>query len=321
MKKRCTFPDCYAPGVTCANGEPSIADCEHWKASASSAEGDSATLIEIDGDNSTVPWSGSAFGLVDLMFTGGRGTPRVVAVIGGAGAGKTTVLGSWYLMLSRGALTLGAAAFAGSYTLSGWENIAHSLRWDNDGGPGFPPHTPSGEGRAPGLLHMALRNNDRRMEDVLFADAPGEWFRAWSVNRDAPEAEGARWLAEHASVIILAADCEALAGPSKGNARMTLQALAQRIASERRDRPVALVWTKADIDVPTDVRGSVTEAVRTHLGDVPTFEISVKDSEEKGAEAAFQLLMDWIVRAPSPKPALVEGRPKSADPFLAYGHV
>ncbi len=304
----------------CSLGEENRADCSFWKAAlAAAGETDGAAVTDI-ASGAAVPWSGNALGLVDLAFTSGRGAPRVVAVIGAAGAGKTTLLGSWYLMLSRGALDVASHAFAGSYTLSGWENIAHSLRWANDGGPGFPPHTPSGEGRAPGMLHLALRRSEHIVEDVLFADAPGEWFRAWSVNRDAPEAEGARWLATHAGVFILAADCEALAGPEKGNTRMTLQALAQRIASERRGRPVALAWTKADIEVPEAVRTSVLTAVTTHLGDIPVFEVSVKEHHATAPEASFVRLMNWSISAPHAKTQPALERIATDDSFMVYGH-
>jgi|CXWL01.1.fsa_nt_gi ABC-type cobalamin/Fe3+-siderophores transport system ATPase subunit len=318
---RCTHADCFAPEVMCHLGEENRADCSFWKEALDAAAGSDGAPAADTTTGATVPWSGNALGLVDLPFTSGRGAPRVVAVVGAAGAGKTTLLGSWYLMLSRGALDVASHAFAGSYTLSGWENIAHSLRWANDGGPGFPAHTPSGEGRAPGMVHLALRRGDHAIEDVLFADAPGEWFRAWSVNRDAPEAEGARWLATHGSVIILTADCEALAGPEKGNARMTLQALAQRIATERRGRPVALVWTKADIDVAENVRDSVMTAVTTHLGDVQVFEVSVKEHNAVAPEASFVRLMNWVLGATSTTPQPMPARTATDDPFLAYGYV
>src|SRR3712207_7219078 len=40
-------------------------------------------------------------------------------------------------------------SFAGSYTLGGWENLAHSLRWQGGHGPMFPPHTSTGAVRMP----------------------------------------------------------------------------------------------------------------------------------------------------------------------------
>jgi hypothetical protein len=49
----------------------------------------------------------------------------------------------------------------------------------------------------------------------MFADAPGEWFQKWAANRDSADGAGARWVAEHADVFLLVADCEALQAPAR----------------------------------------------------------------------------------------------------------
>lgn len=216
---------------------------------------------------------------------------------------------------------MSADRFAGSYTLGGWENIAHTLRWANDGGPRFPPHTPSGAGRAPGLLHLAFRNEATNIQDVLFADAPGEWFRSWAIQRDAPEAEGARWLATNADVFLLVADCEALSGPELGTARQQFQAVAQRLATEARGRPTALVWTKADKNVRSEVATTVTNTVQRHFGDIPSFRVSVYPTAEIAGDVSFAPLFAWALESqPRAIPPVIEA-PATSDPFVAYGRI
>lgn len=308
--------------MTCPLGEPDVTKCPKWVAGSEGAATPMPGATPITGDGFAMPWSASALGLADLPLISGRSAPRVVGLMGMSDAGKTTLLGAWYLLLIRGVLDA-EFKFAGSYTLEGWEHIAHSLRWTNAGGPGFPLHTPHGEGRAPGLLHLARRSDACNVEDVLFADAHGEWFREWAFERDAVNAQGARWLADHASVIIIAADCDALSGVDRGAARGTLQALIHRVASERRGRPCALVWTKADKIVPDAIRVSIENTLSADLGVVPTFSVSVypkAEQPEAAAEEGFVDLFRWAMEAQTPAVALKAARPKSSDPLLVYGY-
>lgn len=309
--------------MTCPLGEPDVAKCPKWVAGGDGANAPAPGATALPRDGFALPWSASAFGLADLPLISGRSAPRIVGVMGMSDAGKTTLLGAWYLLLSRGVLAADFK-FAGSYTLEGWEHIAHSLRWTNAGGPGFPQHTPHGEGRAPGLLHIARRlEHGSGLEDVLFADAHGEWFREWTFDRDAVNAQGARWLADHASVIIIAADCEALSGAERGAARGTLQSLIHRIAGERRGRPCALVWTKADQVVPAAIRTTIENTVSADLGEIPSFSVSVypeTDKPEPAAEAGFVDLFRWAMEAQTPAVSPKVARPKSSDPLLVYGY-
>ncbi len=111
----------------------------------------------------------------DLNFVSGRVKPITVGIVGPESAGKTTILGSFYLLLGREALMTEDYVFSNSYTLMGWEAVAASMRWKpGPMSPRFPPHTPSGEARAPGTLHLAFRRKDGPLRDLLFADAPGE---------------------------------------------------------------------------------------------------------------------------------------------------
>jgi hypothetical protein len=155
-----------------------------------------------------------------------------------------------------------------------WDKRQLSLRWNAKHGPAFPPHTSSGTGRHPGLLHLDLQVHEAR-HDILFADAPGEWFSRWAVRREAEEAIGALWLSEASDVLIVVADSDALAGPRLGVARTNLVALLRRVGAERRGRPVAVVWTKCDVKVNDQMLQAVTHAADLALGSYRTFSVSM----------------------------------------------
>ena len=200
--------------------------------------------------------------------------------MGPQNAGKTTLLGAWYLLLGRGAVQ-DDLRFSGSCSLAGWEALASSLRWEPGPiPPSFPPHTSSRSTRIPGLLHLAFRRGADHHRDYVMTDAPGEWFRNWAVNRDAPDAEGARWAAEHADVFLLVADREALAGRERGAARTDIQLLARRLADDLRGRPVALVWTKADTLIPEDTKEAVRSAVLRAVPRAKEFVVSIMSESD-----------------------------------------
>jgi hypothetical protein len=273
-------------------------------------------------DEVLLPWSGSALGLADLGFVSGRIRPRVIGIIGAQNAGKSTLLGAWYLLLSRGTADLHAGEFAGSFSLAGWEAVAGSMRWSPGQAPAFPPHTASRSGRAPGLLHLSFSAGQGQPPDNLFTDAPGEWFHRWALNRDGAEAAGARWIADHADVLLLIADCEALSGSAMGSARSALQLLAARVAAERRSRPVALVWTKADVPVSAAMKDSVHAAVFGPIPEAEEFSVSITASDTGSCqtEGALTGLLQWALMARRPCAAIPTVAPSASDdPFFMYG--
>lgn len=207
-------------------------------------------------------------GLVDVGFIAGRRKPFLVGVIGPHNAGKTTMLASWYLLLSRGVTPLKGRSFAGTYTFDGWESLANAMRWAPGAKPIFPAHTTSRESRSPGLLHLCFRDQENTRVDFLLADAPGEWFQKWAMNANAVEAEGARWVSSHADLFLLIADCDALSGPAMGTARGAFQFQTRRLANDRGERPVALVWTKSDIRVGDEMAASVRKIAHEHISPV-----------------------------------------------------
>lgn len=314
---RCSRKTCFWPGVTCELGhlEPPQ-QCKALKA-GSTPEHDT----QLPSDAVVVPWSGGAMGLVDLGFVAGCSKPIVLAVIGPQNSGKTTLLAAWYLLLGRGDRPGNEWRFSGSYSLAGWETVASFLRWAPGGvQPTFPPHT-SSSGRMPGLLHLAfIRNNDQRRNYVM-TDAPGEWFSKWAINRGAQEAEGARWVAEHADAFLLIADREALSGSEMGSARSAIQMLSRRLADERRGRPVALVWTKEDVQIDEQMEVAVRDTVRGIMPDTVEFAVSVMPAPDGSGDAGQGLLelLHWAMNIERSSIEFPESATGNSDPFFMFG--
>ena len=266
-------------------------------------------------------WSGSALGGTDLGFVAGRSKPIVLAVMGPHNAGKTTLLGACYLLLGRGHRPTDELRFSGSCSLAGWENVASPLRWKpGPVSPAFPPHTTSTTARNPGLLHLAFRQDHDHRTDYVITDAPGEWFRKWALERDAADAEGARWAAEHADAFVLVADREALAGPDMGAARSGIKLLARRLADELRGRPVALVWTKSDVSISDDMEKAVHSAVLKLMPDTPEFAVTIMHSPDEPENVqGFLDLLRWVLNIRRPTARLPEPAAANSDPLFRFG--
>lgn len=144
--------------------------------------------------------------------------------------------------------------FCGSWTLGGWEAIVRSCRWSGEPPPSFPPHT-SSSGRVPGLLHLSLRNKWGFFRDILFTDAPGEWFTQWAKAPSDKSAAGARWVIKHSDVLLLFADQDALANDETlPQARMDTRDLIERVGAVASHIPLGFTWTKIDIELSSETR-------------------------------------------------------------------
>lgn len=312
---RCSHPNCFADdNTTCTLGHIRLDMCPEW-----SCVSKGAVAATSDPDQMLLPWSGLAMGESDLNFISGKVKPITVGIVGPENAGKTTILGAFYLLLGRGALTTDTNLFSNSYTLAGWEAVATNLRWKPGHPPRFPPHTPSGAARAPGMLHLGFRCKDGALRDFLFADAPGEWFQKWAINEQAADAEGARWIARHADVTLLIADRQALAGPKMGAARNDFQLLAQRAVAEARGRRLALVWTKGDVDVAPAMEAQIRKAVALGSSSVPEFTVCVLPHGEIDAAEGFRELFGWILSTKRAGVNLPTTEASGHDPLFRFG--
>ena len=312
----CPRETCYWPDTTCNEGYLDHSKCPVLKADSAPEHEDRPPP-----DAVAMPWSGGVLGLADLGFVAGRSKPIVLSIIGPQNAGKTTLLAAWYLLLGRGFRLDDDLRFSGSCSLAGWEVVASSLRWEPGSiPPTFPPHTSSRSARIPGLLHLAFKQRSDCRRDYVMTDAPGEWFRKWAVNRETPEAGGARWAAEHADAFLLVADREALAGSERGVARAGIQLLARRLADELRGRPVALVWTKRDISISEEMKLAVRSAVHGAMPNATEFAVTIM-SEPDGTESGQGLLdlLRWVLNVRRPTVRLPEPANDSLDPLFMFG--
>ena len=299
----CARETCHAPETACVLGNNL---CEHFSTTAT-AEGSAGPT------GPTLPWSGLPLGLNDLAAVTATGPHRLVALVGLADAGKTTALAAHWIAARRGDGRYGRS-FAGSFTLAGWHRIAQHLQWVPWGSGGFPPHTTAKDRRSPSMLHMTLTIDGSPMH-MLYTDVPGEWFRAWAY--DASSVPGATWIADNADAFIVVADSAALAGAERGAARGDYEALAERVASVRGDRPVVPVRSKADIAVPHAITGHIDEVNRRLFG-ADTTRVSVHEREHAPITEAIDL---GVAAALAPRPVAVPPDQEPADVLLAYAPI
>ena len=314
MQGECQQQHCYAPDTTCHLGMSDHRKCSMWRERQVDSPVPSDTEEQV---GLLLPWTGNSLGITDLPFLTAGANTKVVAVVGPYSSGKTTLLASLYLLLGRGKAGE-EFQFAGSWTLSGWELIANKMRWKSLAGPAFPPHTTSQEARSPGLLHLSYRDETQREKHLLFADSPGEWFKLWSVNRDAQGCEGARWLSAHADMFLVLADQDALSGEERGIARSTAQGILRRVASERAGRPVCLVWSKSDKEIPPEMRSAVRSA-GTDISSLDELSVSVYPENDGGR--CFIRVLEWCLKQSFRNEfiAVAETSVQGDDPFFKYG--
>lgn len=269
MSLKCSFPYCDPEQTSCLTGD--ILSCKHVAGKTDDSEEQANQPGSMDHD--LVSWSGNTLGTRNLHLVAARNSPILIGIVGPHDSGKTTYLGLLYRRLRNGD-RIGSFRFAGSYTLLAWEAISKGFKWPQKGGFQFPPHTSLNQGRIPGLLHLALRDERGRMHDVLFTDAPGEWFSDWADNAKSDRSKGARWIHQHASSFLVFADCDRLSSNTKGSTRNELQSILQRVGNQVRNRPLGLAWSKADISIPEEIKKAIQRELEKVGTKTNEFEIS-----------------------------------------------
>jgi len=311
MSQKCANPDCYVhDGESCVLGENHYSECHSWSSKALKDD----KPITPESDASRVPWSGSTFGLADLTNLVPRGRSILVGVLGSQDSGKTPLLTGSYLQILKGNV-LAQARFAGSRTLGAWESLAAWIRFEDAArSPSFPPHTPRGTSRVPGLLHLALRNENDEFRDVLLTDAPGEWFTKWSVKEDAAEAEGARWVVEHADAFLVLADCKRLCGDGRGQARSDIRSLLERLGNHVANRPTILAWAKADQTPPDGIKKAIRRALNEHIPHATEVTTTTDEPESLITAMSELLLQAWMPA----QAQIIEAPVLKDEPYLAF---
>lgn len=262
MALSCSNDFCFPDDLGCHAGCPTVGECPYFQAEQNpvTAAGAEVSTAELTGRR--VGWTGSAMGLSDLEPLAARSRLVLIGLAGVANAGKTTFLALLYSLLRQGHAIPGYR-FAGSYTLPGWELLAGFLTFeDGSNQVTFPPHTTRNAGRVPGLLHLAAKDAEGNLLDVVFTDAPGEWFNEWRSQQAADLAEGAAWIHQQGDGFLLFADCEELIGTARGAARNQLQMVADRLLDQLGSRPLGLVWAKSDFG---EVRPAIRDSIQQRI--------------------------------------------------------
>ena len=302
----CGTPNCFAAdGLSgCRDGYTPVLTCpniQHIEAT------------EPDVRAATIPpWSGLPLGEVDAEAIVGTGKPRLVALVGLSGSGKTTALAAFWTLLRRGHRPAGHD-FAGSYTLLGWRAIARHMAWHPEGQRQFPPHTTATGEREPALLHTALKRGDS-VYDLLFTDLPGEWFREWAFDRDA--VPGANWIANQADLLMLLSDSKALSGSGRGAARVQYDALAARVAEAADGSPVLPVRAKADLPLSNAMEMGLSE-METRMFGCPAAPMSVYGLNGR-SDPCLDPIDVAIDMATAPVTVPPSTRAVTGDPFLDF---
>jgi hypothetical protein len=284
--------------------------CPHFQAGAQPAAGsESAVETPDDGSGLRLPWTGRGLGLADMTLASSRGPACLVGLIGPFNSGKTGLLTSIFAHFATTGV-VASYSFAGSFTLLGWSQLKDHTTWPSPNGGMFPPHTPDTGQRTPSLLHLAFRRGGETVRDLLFTDAPGEWFTRWVSNEAAENSAGARWIADNATHFVFIVDREGLAGPEVGRIRNTTLALARRLSENLRGRPVIAVWTKSDGQCDEEVEAPVRARLNELFGEHPTLNLHVQDP------ACVNLLEVLLQQAPKTELPHEIAAPASA--FLAF---
>jgi hypothetical protein len=229
--------------------------------------------------------------------------------LGAHDAGKTTFLTASYLNILRGKRIAGGT-FSGSYTLGAWESLAAWARFEDAARtPSFPPHTPRGTSRVPGLLHLSICRAKKEFEDVLFTDAPGEWFTRWAVQEDASDAQGALWVSHKSDAFLVFADCQRLAGSGRGSARNDLRQLIERLGKHVRHRPTIFVWAKNDCQVGDGIKNAIRRTLYEYIPHA--VEVNTTTAEPESISSALDMVLEAAWNLPYAKfirePVVAEG--------------
>ncbi len=274
MRKNCKKSECTAPRGLCiehVNNEH--LKCEHWLSNDSSDD----TVAQDKGNKTTLaserlPWTGEPFQPGDIHVISQRSTPLIIGMIGGADAGKTSYLGMPYTLLFNGK-KFKQWSFAGSYTLAAWETLSQYLKINPNGGTEFAPPTPSNPDYY-SLYHLVLKK-ETLFKDIFFADSSGEVFKTWSEDITDPNAENARWIYNKASAFIFMVDSMALI-EKRGLAKKEIVNMARQIATKLNNRPIAVVWSKADRiqDIKENIKSAVTKELTEIFKGAKHFQVS-----------------------------------------------
>lgn len=321
MAGKCSQESCFPDETGCnVEGCSTLVECKYYNQNIPTEdENTESENTESESKLYRIPWTGNSFGLTDLNFLTASSKPILVGISGVASAGKTTFLASLYCLIRNGE-KIGDYSFSGSLTLSGWENIAWYLSWKHDSSIQFPPHTSNDSGRVPGLLHLSMKNNVDEKIDLIFTDAPGEWFDAWRININNENAKGAKWIYDNCDAFLLFADSEMLISQKRGLAKQQINSVVDRLCQNIKKRPIGLIWSKSDIEIKEDTREQIISHIEQNfLPHFSQFKTSVKEGENKEFYKNITYSISWLIKClqsnKNTNPEIISYKPE--DMFLS----
>lgn len=291
MEGKCNLQECGAPEIRCHLDKDDCTQCENFAVEAKEEKVKKEKATELK--KSSLGWSGQAFTTNELASVSSRTSPILIGIVGKAAAGKTTFLAMLYTLLLSGR-KLKDYNFAGTKTILGWDGLYHRLKFKK-GNVAFPQPTPVTSNR---LYHLALRSEEQQLKDVLFADASGEVFSLWSVNRNDDNADNARWIYSNSNAFMLFIDCEALL-IDKNAAKKDVLLIARQLTHDLKNRPIITVWSKAD--KKKDVIPSIKNTLKTELEALflNYSEIEISNFLEPGPDELVHInnlaVVDWLL--------------------------
>jgi hypothetical protein len=287
---RCSNSNCFVhDGEQCCLGELDHEKCSSWN----STEQDKKPNKQLNERevSSRVSWSSSSLGSSDLMTFYHQAPSILVGLLGAHNTGKTTFLAANYLQLISGS-DYSSGDFCSSFTLGAWESIASWARINNDKQlPSYPPHTPRGIERTPGILHMGLKSEEGKVKNIFLTDAPGEWFTRWAIDVDSREAKGAKWTAEQSDAYLIFADCEKLCGEDRSTARRELRTIIERLGEVIGGKPAILIWAKSEHQPPDGIKKAIQRALADNVPHAVELDVTVRDPK------SFQRALDALLIA------------------------
>lgn len=318
MRKKCSQSGCTAPKGLCKEfTSQEYQTCSYWN----QAEHKEVVVEKSSkGIVTTIPWSGLALQPSEIELFSHRSSPKIIGIIGAAEAGKTSYLGMLYTLLFNGK-RFNHWDFAGSFTLIAWETLAKYLKVKSNGKVDFPEPTPSNPDFY-SLYHLALRNEEQ-FHDILFADSSGEVFTQWANNIHDDNAENARWIYQNSQAFIFFIDCEAVI-EDRGRAKRKIVQLAGQVAAQLNDRPIVVVWSKADkIDeIRPNIKKAIEEVVERLLPNAEIIQISNFSQEDPDSLCHINNLKvtEYLLdRLSNPQPFhLTPDRSETNDFFFKY---
>lgn len=289
MEGNCSNPDCT--GINCHDGYEDLTQCPNW--SKHHVEEVKKKTIQKKTNKSTQVWSGEPLTINDINLISYRNNPIIIGLAGKAKAGKTCFLGMLYTLLYEGG-RFEKYGFSGTKTILGWDKLYDKLKVVNKK-VSLPETTPSSYLR---LLHLALRNIENQLTDVLITDASGEVFSTWSQNKDDENAENARWIYDNSNGFILFIDCDDLI-KRKNRAKTEIIDIAEMLKSDLKNRPVLVVWSKADLK--EDVHPTIHDSLKNELSEIFNnyIEIDISNYPSKNPDVLVHKnnlkTIDWLL--------------------------